>query len=351
MSMPGYYDEFGFYRRPGMTWEEQYGDIVRNFQPEWSQDEAFRDWWVNLPYGEGANFPQGVLNQGGAKRWEPENYGWRYTLDPYLGDIYGSLYQDQLQTEAARAAQTAPTTTPSGGGGGGYFYGGGGGGARTSVNVPSSFYEAPAPFDFGSFQPPAFNAPTFAAPAPFEYDAFSIPSADDVLAQSPGYEFRRQEGARPLTNAASARGVLRSGAYDKALGEYLQNFASQEYSNVYNRRFNEWLANRSAAAEDYDRTWRNALTEYSLGYNQEVDEYNRALQTYGANFQTAATRQGFDLDAAAAAMSGRSQASAQRLGQEGTLMSTLLGLYDLSTRNLPRYEPTYSPSYTAGFAY
>jgi hypothetical protein len=51
----------------------------------------------------------------------------------------------------------------------------------------------------------------------------------------PGYAFRLSEGAKAVNNSAAARGGLLSGAAAKALTQYNQNFASNEYQNAFNR--------------------------------------------------------------------------------------------------------------------
>lgn len=53
----------------------------------------------------------------------------------------------------------------------------------------------------------------------------------------PGYQFRLAEGMRGLTNSASARGGILSGAALKAASAYNQNMGSQEWGNA-NNRFN-----------------------------------------------------------------------------------------------------------------
>jgi hypothetical protein len=53
--------------------------------------------------------------------------------------------------------------------------------------------------------------------------------------QDPGYAFRMQEGQKALERSAAARGGLQSGGTMKALAQYGQNFASNEYNNAYNR--------------------------------------------------------------------------------------------------------------------
>lgn len=58
--------------------------------------------------------------------------------------------------------------------------------------------------------------------------------ADD-FEQDPGYQFRRDQGMRGIEGGAAARGGLLSGGTLKALNRYNQEFASNEYTNAYNR--------------------------------------------------------------------------------------------------------------------
>lgn len=48
---------------------------------------------------------------------------------------------------------------------------------------------------------------------------------------SPGYQFRLQEGVNALDRSAASRGMLNSGAQMKALSQYGQGLASEEYGN------------------------------------------------------------------------------------------------------------------------
>lgn len=57
----------------------------------------------------------------------------------------------------------------------------------------------------------------------------------DVLAEDPGYQFRKDEGQKAVDNGAAARGMSLSGGAMKALQKYGQDYASGEYNNVYNR--------------------------------------------------------------------------------------------------------------------
>ena len=51
----------------------------------------------------------------------------------------------------------------------------------------------------------------------------------------PGYEFRLREGAKALERSAAAKGTVLSGGTLKALTQYSQDFASNEFGNAYNR--------------------------------------------------------------------------------------------------------------------
>lgn len=53
--------------------------------------------------------------------------------------------------------------------------------------------------------------------------------------QDPGYQFRLAEGQKALERSAAARGTTFSGGTLKALDQYNQGFASNEYQNAYNR--------------------------------------------------------------------------------------------------------------------
>jgi hypothetical protein len=48
---------------------------------------------------------------------------------------------------------------------------------------------------------------------------------------SPGYQFRMDEGMKALDRSAASRGLLRSGAQQKAINTFGQGIASEEYGN------------------------------------------------------------------------------------------------------------------------
>ena len=70
----------------------------------------------------------------------------------------------------------------------------------------------------------------------------SIPQYQDLLnqpidiTQDPSYQFRLNEGQKAYENSASASGMTLSGPQVKALNRYGSDYASQEYTNAFNRR-------------------------------------------------------------------------------------------------------------------
>lgn len=55
------------------------------------------------------------------------------------------------------------------------------------------------------------------------------------MTMDPGYQFRLQQGQKALENSAAARGGLLSGNALRAISNYGQESASQEYGNTFNR--------------------------------------------------------------------------------------------------------------------
>lgn len=93
--------------------------------------------------------------------------------------------------------------------------------------------------------------------------------------QDPGYQFRFNQGMRGVENSAAARGGLLSGNALKALSNYGQESASNEYMNAYNRYGNDQsnLYNRLAGLANTGQTTANSLgalgsnTAQSIGSN------------------------------------------------------------------------------------
>lgn len=166
----------------------------------------------------------------------------------------------------------------SGGRGG---YGGGFDGVHSRSGSSSSF----AGYDgFEAYTPPEpFQAPT---------------EAD--MQQDPGYQFRVNQGAKAMTNSASAKGLLRSGGTLKDFLGYGQDMASQEYGNVYGRRASEYdrqagmgfQANQANNAgrlgfRTGDQNFALGQGNLGLGYHRAGNDYSLGMANVGLGYHQA----------------------------------------------------------------
>lgn len=71
----------------------------------------------------------------------------------------------------------------------------------------------------------------------------------EALQQDPSYQFRLNTGLNGVQAGAAAQGNLLSGATQKALNNYAQDTASQEYGNAFNRLFGVSQLGQNAAAQ------------------------------------------------------------------------------------------------------
>ena len=111
---------------------------------------------------------------------------------------------------------------------------------------------------------PAVQAAMLANPEKFG----GVSAAD--LAADPSYQFRLAQGQGALENSNSARGLSRTGGAYKGLIDYGQNAASQEYGNVYARKFGEF---NNAFAQNYQVGSTNAANKLA------ADTFNSGQQT------------------------------------------------------------------------
>lgn len=69
----------------------------------------------------------------------------------------------------------------------------------------------------------------------------------------PGYQFRLQEGQKAMDRSAAARGNLLSGGQAKALTQYNQGMASQEYGNAFNRAMQQHSVESARKGDQFNR--------------------------------------------------------------------------------------------------
>jgi hypothetical protein len=102
--------------------------------------------------------------------------------------------------------------------------------------------------------------------------SFTAPTAATEQ-NDPGYQFRLNEGMKALERSASAKGGLITGGTAKAEQQYGQDYASNEYQNVYNRDFQQY---------------QEKFNEFNTN---QTNRFNRYAAIAGAG-QTANTAQG-----------------------------------------------------------
>lgn len=180
---------------------------------------------------------------------------------------------------------------PGGGGGGGTGGGGGYGEPPRGGNFP--MFDAPSYIDdLGDYTPDPWNAP----------------NPKDIY-NDPSYEFRFEEGLRPIRNSRAAQGLTRTGATLKALQRYGQGFASNEYDRIYNRaadsydrtqaaRFGAHQVNRQARLDRYDRNFNEATAEFAPRQRWAELQFGRDWDIYKYMNDDAYRYYSADLDAA-----------------------------------------------------
>lgn len=151
------------------------------------------------------------------------------------------------------------------------------------------------PIDFGGLERPDFNSwnwPVFTPPSapniePFVFNTFEAPSLEEAM-NEPGYAFARDQGRKMLENSAAARGLLRSGGTLKDILEYGNQFAEQNYGNVFNRKrdiFNTNEGNRFQAAGfnrdslfgAFDRNYRGAYDAHRSQFDASKAGFDATL--------------------------------------------------------------------------
>jgi len=108
------------------------------------------------------------------------------------------------------------------------------------------------------------------------WDTPFVAPTDITMQNDPGYAFRLAEGQKIRERSAAAKGNLLTGDTAKSLERFGQDYASNEYGNVY------------------DRAMREYKQKYDIWEQNQVNKFNRL-----------------------ASLAGVGQVSANQLGQEG----------------------------------
>lgn len=125
----------------------------------------------------------------------------------------------------------------------------------------------------------------------------------------PGFQARLQLGTDAIQRSAAAKGGVVTGGTAKALNTYAQDYASNEYGNVYNRALNDFTTkynvyntdqanqyNRLAALSGVGQTTANQLSNAGQAASNNVTQNlltNAAQQGQQINNAGAATASGY----------------------------------------------------------
>jgi hypothetical protein len=161
------------------------------------------------------------------------------------------------------------------------------------------------------------------APGGGYFEQFNAPNGVNFM-NDPGYQFRIDQGNRAVQNSAFGRGAGLTGGALRALTDYSQGAASQEYGNVFNRALqgqtfnrdtsfgnadralNSYMASRDTFWGDNDRLFGRNFSLAGLGQNAAAGVGN-SIGQYGQSMNALITGQG---NANASASIGRGNAIA-----------------------------------------
>jgi hypothetical protein len=113
-----------------------------------------------------------------------------------------------------------------------------------------------------------------------------------------------KEGQRLLENSAAARGGLLTGSTAKDIQSYGQDYASNEYSNVYNRALGEYMNRYNIYNQDQTTQFNRLATMSGVGQTaagQLVNAGGNAANNATNILLTSAGQQGNSLQNAAQA--------------------------------------------------
>lgn len=114
-----------------------------------------------------------------------------------------------------------------------------------------------------------------------QYGDFTAPT-DVTMQNDPGYQFRLQQGQNALQNSAAARGGLLSTGTAKNLMDYGQGAASAEYGNVFNRALQTYGTNFNTFNTNANNLYNRLYGVAGLGANS-AGNLNSVLQSGAGN--------------------------------------------------------------------
>ena len=150
--------------------------------------------------------------------------------------------------------------------------------------------------------------------------------------ESPGYQFRLDQGNKNVLGAASATGALDSGRTRKALMEYGQNYASNEYGNFLNQYYQSLTPFQAIAGAGLTsaQTIGQAGTQAGMGM---AGTYNALARNQLSNAGQLAGTYTNEGNALAQNYMGAAGATASGYENQGALMSNnIMGNANISAQ-------------------
>jgi len=114
-------------------------------------------------------------------------------------------------------------------------------------------------------------------------------SLDGTWETDPGYLFRLAEGQKVLENSAAARGGLLSGQTGKALQQYGQNFASNEFGNIYDRYNRLWDDYANRINQAFQGAYGRHVADYTARAGEREAKFGKLTGQSGQGLQTLGT--------------------------------------------------------------
>lgn len=151
---------------------------------------------------------------------------------------------------------------------------------------------------------------------------FSAPTAAQAQA-TPGYQFTLDQGLKSTQNSAAARGLGSSGAALKGAASYSTGLADSTYNDVYNRALNTFNTNYNSASQNVGRlqTLANNGQNAALG---TAAAGSAASNTIGTSLSSAGS-------AAAQGQVGAAAANASGLNTLGNSLTTAANSFNNSS--------------------
>jgi hypothetical protein len=166
--------------------------------------------------------------------------------------------------------------------------------------------------------------------------------APDQLTEQndPGFQARLRLGADTLERSAAARGNLLTGGEAKNLDQFAQDYASNEYGNVYNRAANTFSTNYNIFKQNQNDIFNRYATLAGFGQTAAGELNNSGVATAGQvgnTLLTSGAQIGSALQGAAAARGsgyvGSANAVTGAIGSGINSTADLLAMYQAMQKN------------------